>query len=56
MNFKKLGIRIVIITIGLEFLLYFLSFDVYISIALGVFGIGSGLVLMMLDSYRKFDR
>lgn len=51
-----MGIKIVLITILIEFALYFISFDLYISIALGVFGIGSGVVLMFLDNYKHFDR
>ncbi|MDH8677671.1 hypothetical protein QE109_05905 [Fusibacter bizertensis] len=54
MNLKKMGIKVLIVTIVLLFVTNGIQMDQYVRIALGVFGIGSGIMLMFLDSYRHF--
>jgi len=49
-----MGIKVVIATIILLFITKGIEMDQYLRIALGVFGIGSGFMLMFLDSYRLF--
>lgn len=56
MNLKKLGIELIIVTILIEIFVNYLNWDGYLATALGVFGIGSGIVLIFLDGYRYFDR
>lgn len=56
MNLKKVGIRVIVITILLLFLSRSIAVDPYLRVALGVFGIGSGFILLFLDGYRHFDR
>ena len=56
MNLKKVGIRIIIATICMEVAINYLNLNGYLSTALGVFGVGSGIVLIFLDGYRYFDR
>ena len=56
MNLKKVGIRIIVITILLLFFSRSIAVDSYLRVALGVFGIGSGFILLLLDGYRHFDR
>ena len=53
-EFKKMGIKVLIVTIVLLFVTNGIQMDQYVRIALGVFGIGSGIMLMFLDSYRHF--
>ena len=54
MNFKKLGIKVILITVALMIISKGLSIDPYFRTALIVFGFGSGFILMLLDSYRHF--
>ncbi len=49
-----MGIKVLIVTIILLFLSKNIEMDRYLRIALGVFGVGSGFMLMFLDSYRHF--
>ena len=56
MNFKKMGIMTIIATLAFIFLTKATTLDVYLRIALSVFGLGSGFVLILLDGYRHFNR
>lgn len=56
MNLKKLGIKVILITVVLLFLTNTMEIDRYLRVALGVFGIGSGLLLLILNNFRDFDR
>ncbi len=56
MNLKKVGIKLIIATVLMEILVNYLNLDGYLATALGVFGVGSGIVLIFLDGYRYFDR
>ena len=46
MNFKKLGIKIFIITVAILFLLGKIEFDYYIRLAIGSFGIGTSILMI----------
>ncbi|MGB3366700.1 MAG: hypothetical protein WBA54_04355 [Acidaminobacteraceae bacterium] len=46
MNFKKLGIKIFIITIATLVLLNKIGFDYYIRLAIGAFGIGTSILMV----------
>ena len=54
LNFKKLGIKVILATVILMWITKGLSIDPYLRTALLVFGYGSGFILMLLDSYRHF--
>jgi hypothetical protein len=56
LNLKKLGIKVILITVVLLFLTNTMEIDRYLRVALGVFGIGSGLLLLILNNFRDFDR
>lgn len=56
MNFKKVGIMTIIATLAFIYLTKDTDLDVYLRIALSVFGIGSGFVLILLDGYRHFKQ
>ena len=56
MNLKKMGIKVILITVLLLFLTNTLEVDRYVRTALGVFGIGSGILLLILNNFRDFDR
>lgn len=54
MNLKKMGIKVLLFTILLIVITKNVDMDPYLRTALSVFGIGSGLMLMFLDSYRHY--
>ena len=56
MNLKKLGIKVILITVLLLFLTNTMDVDRYVRMALGVFGIGSGFLLLILSNFKDFDR
>ncbi len=56
MNFKKMGIKVILITILLLFLTNSMEVDRYIRTALGVFGVGSGVLLLIINKISDFDR
>lgn len=52
---RKLGIKVILFTIAFLILSgYLLSIDPYIKTALGVFLIGSGVVLIVLDGVSHY--
>lgn len=54
LNLKKMGIKVLLFTIVLIVITKNIQMDPYVRTALSVFGIGSGLMLMFLDSYRHY--
>ena len=54
MNLKKMGIKVIIVTVVLLLVTKGVAIDHYLRIALGVFGVGSGVMLMFLDNYKHF--
>ena len=56
MDFRKLGIKILLISILGAVLLGQLHIKGNLVIALTVFGIGSGLVLIFLGDLSKFEK
>ena len=55
MNFKKLGIKVIIGTVLFILIAKQLPMDSYLRVALTVFGFGTGVILIFLDGYRYFD-
>lgn|GEM_PF-4310437 len=56
MNFKKMGIKVLLVTILLLYVTNNMEMDRYLRLALGVFGIGSALLLIILNNFKGFDR
>lgn len=54
MNFKKMGIRVILVTILLSVAMNYLAVDPYVRTALSVFGIGSGVALLFMESINHF--
>lgn len=53
---KKLGLKIILVTIALLALSsYIPEVGLYLKLTVGVFLIGTGIVLMFLGSISKFD-
>jgi len=55
LNFRKTGIKVVVVTIILMFLSKNIAIDPYVRTALAVFGIGSGFLLFFLAGYNHLD-
>jgi len=54
LNFKKMGIRVILVTILLSVAMNYLEVDPYVRTALSVFGIGSGVALLFMESINHF--
>jgi len=55
LNFKKLGIKVILVTVLFVIIAKYLPLDSYLRVALTVFGFGTGFILIFLDGYKYFD-
>lgn len=55
MNLKKIGRMILLTSLTVAFLLNFVPVNFQVRLFIGSFGIGSGIVLMVIGSSNKYE-